>query len=71
MGESPEDKEQIKILESWLDKTSETLLCETDSIIDLPHDISNIVAKKREEYAELGFKKESIQTQINRFLNGE
>ena len=63
MNEFPEDKENMKILESWLDETSEILLSEADNITE---DIVNIIQRKREEYTELGFRKESIQTQMNR-----
>ena len=63
MSEFPEDKENMKILESWLDETSEILLSEADNITE---DIVNIIQRKREEYTELGFRKESIQTQMNR-----
>ena len=64
MNEFPEDKENMKILESWLDETSEILLSEADNITE---DIVNIIQRKREEYTELGFRKESIQTQMNRW----
>ena len=67
MSETLESKEQMKILESWLDKTSELLLSEADRLTDLSDGIVKIIATKREEYARLGFKEESIQTQINRF----
>ena len=63
MSECLENKEEMKILESWLDKTSEILLSEADNITE---DIVNIIERKREEYTELGFRKESIQTQMNR-----
>ena len=66
MSESPDDKENMKILESWLDKTSEILLTKADNLTE---DIVNIIARKREEYSELGFRKETIQTQMNRFRN--
>ena len=63
MSECLENKEEMKILESWLDKTSEILLSEADNITE---DIVNIIERKREEYTELGFRKESIQTEMNR-----
>ena len=63
MSECLENKEDLKILESWLDETSAILLSEADNITE---DIVNIIARKREEYTELGFRKESIQTQMNR-----
>ena len=68
MSETLEIEEQMKILESWLDKTSELLLSEADRLTDLSDGIVKIIATKREEYARLGFKKESIQTQINRLF---
>ena len=67
MSETLEIEQQMKTLESWLDKTSELLLFEADNLTDLSDNIAKIIATKREEYASLGFKKESIQTQINRF----
>ena len=67
MSETLEIEEQMKILESWLDKTSELLLFEAENPKDLSDGIVKIIGTKREEYARLGFKKESIQTQINRF----
>ena len=66
MSESPDDKENMKILESWLDKTSEILLTKADNLTE---DIVNIIARTQEEYSELGFRKETIQTQMNRFRN--
>ena len=66
MSEKSEDKENMKLLESWLDKTSEILLTEADNLTE---DIVNIIARKQEEYSELGFRKETIQTQMNRFRN--
>ena len=64
--ETLEIEQQMKTLESWLDKTSELLLSEADNLTDISDCIVKIIATKREEYARLGFKKESIQTQINR-----
>ena len=63
MNEFPEDKENMKILESWLDETSAIILSEADNITE---NIVNIIERTREEYTELGFRKESIQTQMNR-----
>ena len=68
MSETLEIEEQMRVLESWLDKTSELLLSEADRLTDFSDGIVKIIATKREEYARLGFKKESIQTQINRFI---
>ena len=63
MSKYPEDKEKMKMLESWLDKTSTFLLSEADDIME---DKVNIIERKQEEYKDLGFRKESIQTQMNR-----
>ena len=60
MSEYPEDRENMNILESWLDETSTILLTEADNVTE------DIIARKREEYSKLGFRKESIQTQMNR-----
>ena len=60
MSEFPGDTEKVKILESWLDETSTILLTEADNVTE------DIIARKREEYSKLGFRKESIQTQMNR-----
>ena len=68
MSKYPEDKEKMKMLESWLDKTSTFLLSEADDIME---DKVNIIERKQEEYKDLGFRKESIQTQMNRWHKKE
>ena len=52
MSETLEIKEQMRVLESWLDKMSELLLSEADNPKDLSDGIVKIIGTKREEYAQ-------------------